>query len=198
MRPRVSLEKNDATQPPLQEALQAVVEVLERHRISYALTGGLALAQHGVVHATQDVDLLLSIPQLKLPRVLDDLRAAGFAFDPMHTIREWTQHHMTQLAWRGVRVDWLAPVLPAFQDVLKGATVRDLGGIKVRVVSAEGLILLKLIAFREQDKMDVQGVLTAHAGKLKMGFVMSRLRRIFEPDDPRFAWLEDAMQKFGR
>ena len=192
------MKQNDAAQPPLQGALQAVVEVLERHRIAYALTGGLALAQHGVIHATQDVDLLLSIPQVKLPGVLDDLQAAGFDFDQDHTIREWVQHHMTQLVWRGIRIDWLAPVLPALQDVLNGAVVRDVGGMRVRVVSAEGLILLKLIAFREQDKMDVQGVLTANAGKLKMGFVTNRLHRIFEPDDPRFAWLEDAMQKFGR
>jgi predicted nucleotidyltransferase len=192
------MKRNDAAQPPLREALQAVVAVLERHHVTYALTGGLALAQHGVIHATQDVDLLLSIPQVELPRVLDDLQAAGFAFDPKPTMREWIQHHMTQLAWRGIRVDWLAPVLPEFQDVLKGAVTHDLGGIRVRVVSAEGLILLKLIAFREQDKMDVQGLLAAHAGKLKMAFVTSRLRRIFEPDDPRFSWLEDALRKFGR
>ena len=192
------MRRNDAAQSPLQGALRAITEVLERHHIAYALTGGLALGQHGVLHATQDVDLLLSIPQVKLPGVLEDLEAAGCAFDMGQTLREWVQHHMTQLAWRGIRIDWLAPVLPAFQDVLKMAVMRDIGGARIRVVSAEGLILLKLVAFREQDKLDVQGLLAANTGRLKVPFVTNWLRKIFEPDDPRFAWLEEAMRRFGR
>ena len=192
------MRENDAAQSPLQGALRAVTEVLERHHIVYALTGGLALGQHGVVHATQDVDLLLSIPQVKLPGVLEGMKAAGCAFGMGQTLREWVQHHMTQLAWHGIRIDWLAPVLPAFQDVLKLAVMRDIGGARIRVVSAEGLILLKLVAFREQDKLDVQGLLAANTGRLKVPFVTNCLRKIFEPHDPRFAWLEEAMRRFRR
>ncbi|MBC8443123.1 hypothetical protein H8D79_00200 [PVC group bacterium] len=186
---------SDAAKPsgPLEKSLRAAVEVFERRGVSYALMGGLALAQHGVVRATQDVDLLLTVSQIQLGTVLDDLRSAGFVFDLRETIREWQQDHMTQLEYRGIRVDWLAPVLPAFQHVLMTAVRCQMAGTTVRVASADGLVLLKLIAFREQDKVDAKGLLGANAGRLDLDTVREKLRDLFEEDDPRWRWLDRAV-----
>lgn len=189
------MKKNNALHGPLHDALRVVVGALERHKIPYALTGGLALAQHGIVRATEDIDLVLAIPQLKLPAVLESLRAGGCSLDVRKTIRAWLEHHIVQMEFRGVRIDWLAPVLPAFQSVLKSAVVRPIAGIPVRVASAEGLILLKLIAFREEDKIDVRGLLAVHEARLDLSAVREELLEIFEPEDQRFVWLSEAVEK---
>ena len=191
------MRANAAPAEPLQDALRKVVEVLESHHVAYALMGGLALAQHAVIRATQDVDFLLSIPQIRLPAVLDDLQSAGLSFDLHETIREWQQHHVTQMEFRGIRIDWVAAVLPAFRDVLDTAVVRRMAGLRVRVASAEGLILLKLIAFREQDKVDVRALLGASEGKLDLRFVRDRMVQIFETDDPQLAWLDSAAEGYA-
>ena len=181
----------------LEQALGAVVEALERRRLRYALIGGLALAQHGVIRATQDVDLLLSLSQWELGAVLTDLQAAGFSFDMRQTIREWREDHITQIELRGVRIDWLEAVLPAFRQVLDEAIVRKIGGRNVKVVSFDGAVVLKLIAFREQDKADVRALLVANEGNLEAQPVKDALLRVFEADDPRLTWFEDAVRKLG-
>jgi predicted nucleotidyltransferase len=150
-----------------------------------------------VIRATVDVDFLLAIPQVALPAILDDLRAEGFSLRPRRVIREWVRGHMTQFERRGTRIDWLSPVLPAFQEVLNRAVTHDIGVVKVRVASAEGLMLLKLIAFRGQDKLDVQGLLAAHP-RLDIQFVRDHLERIFEFDAPRFSWLAESIRQFCR
>lgn len=55
---------------------------------------------------------------------------------------------MTTLSFRGVRIDWLKPVIPLYQHVLDRATDEDWLGHPVRVASAEGLILIKMLAYR--------------------------------------------------
>jgi hypothetical protein len=48
-------------------------------------------------------------------------RGAGVNLTPT-VIREWTQEHMTVLSFRGIRIDWLKPVLPAYLHILDRAT----------------------------------------------------------------------------
>jgi hypothetical protein len=96
----------------LREALTAAADVLTAQRISYAVIGGMAAGQRSQPRFTKDVDFLLTVPQIRLPALLDELMARGFTCDPTTVIREWTQEHMTTLSFRGVRIDWLKPVIP--------------------------------------------------------------------------------------
>ena len=41
------------------EELRSLVEVFNNHKIKFALCGGLAVAAHGLVRATQDIDFLI-------------------------------------------------------------------------------------------------------------------------------------------
>jgi hypothetical protein len=45
--------------------LRRLAERLDREQIPYALIGGMALAQHGFVRMTQDVDILLTAEGLE-------------------------------------------------------------------------------------------------------------------------------------
>src|SRR5207248_1108055 len=82
-------------------------DVFAARSIRYALVGGLATLMRGRPRFTQDVDILLDVPQLALPGLLDDLAAAGFAFDAATVIREYVREHMTTLRFGSVRIDWL-------------------------------------------------------------------------------------------
>jgi len=53
--------------------LRTVAEVLQRRSIRYALIGDLAVVARGRVRTTRDIDLLISVSQFTLPRLLDDL-----------------------------------------------------------------------------------------------------------------------------
>jgi len=54
-------------------AVEILGDVFDRRRIRYALLGGLATMLRGRPRFTQDVDVLLEVPQLALPGLLDEL-----------------------------------------------------------------------------------------------------------------------------
>jgi hypothetical protein len=91
--------------------------------------------------------------------------------------------------WRdGVRIDWLNPLLPAYRHVLDCSLEEPGPAGPIRVATAEGLILLKLLAFRLQDQTDVESLLAANRDTLDVGWIETEWRSIYEPDDPRMQW----------
>jgi hypothetical protein len=173
----------------LLDALAASTEALAAKRINYAVIGGMAAGIRAQPRYTKDLDFLLQIPQLQLPSLLDDLAARGFTCDPPTTIREWTQEHMTTLSFRGLRVDWLKPVIPLYQHVLDRATEETWLGHPVRVASAEGLILLKLLAWRTQDQLDIENLVAAHGKSLDLDWIRAEWATVADPAEPRMARL---------
>lgn len=177
--------KSDLSVELLQAGLTTATEVLARHSVNYAVIGGMAAGYRSQPRFTKDVDFLLSIPQLVLPPVLEELAGLGFSFDLIPAIREWTQEHMTVLSYHGIRIDWLKPVIPAYQHVLERATEETWLEHRIRVASAEGLILLKLLAFRTQDQLDIENLVAANRGRLDVPWIQAEWQTVAPLDDPR-------------
>lgn len=172
----------------IQEALLAVTGVLDASGIRHVTIDGLAVAEHGVIRATRDVDLLLAVPAVSLPGLLQRLREAGCEIDATRVMDEWPREHLTRIRYRSVPIDWLAPVIPLFQLVLDRARSRSILGRSVRVADAEGLILLKLVAFRHEDRRDVEALAVA-CGAIDWAFVREQLQTVYDADDERLTWL---------
>jgi len=184
----------DATEI-LQQGLTELAEVLEARRVPYALISGLAVGYRSLFRNTEVIDLLVSVPQLSLPAVLDDLKARGFEFDLPVVIREWNSHGMTALRYHGMQVDWLKPLLPCVQEVIDTATPEDWLAVPVRVASVEGLLVLKTFAMRLQDQLDISRLLAANRGLLDIERVRTALHDCLPDDDPRLAQLEDLVRQ---
>lgn len=184
-------EPTDDQRDPLSSALDDLVEVLARAGIAYALIGGLATGFRARPRYTKDIDLLVDVPQVALPALLDRLHDRGFTFDARQVIEEFTRHHMA-VVWRdGVRVDMLKPVLPAYRHVLERAVIEPGPATPIRVATAEGLILLKLLAFRLQDQTDIEALVAANRDTLDLDWIRHEWESVFTADDPRMLWLRD-------
>jgi len=177
-------------------AVNKLTQVLDEAGVKYALIGGLAAGYRSRPRFTQDVDLLLHIPQLALPALLDKLQLEGFQFDTKTVIHEWNAEHLTVLSYAGVRVDWLKPVLPCFQHVLDTARIETWLDSPVRIASAEALILLKLISFRQQDVADIEALLAANRGELDLEWIHRELATVVSADDPRMQRLQELLNDF--
>ena len=92
---------------------------------------------------------------------------------------------MVVLSYKGIRIDWLKPVLSAYTHVLERATDENWLGQSIRIASAEGLILLKLLAFRTQDQLDIENLLAANPGKIDFDWIRTEWQSIASLDDPR-------------
>src|SRR5260370_37852073 len=98
--------EHDLLADELIRAVELVAEVYAAQSIHYALVGGLATLMRGRPRFTQDVDVLLDVPQLALPRLLDELTRLGFALERAKVIAEYVREHLTSFRFGSVRIDW--------------------------------------------------------------------------------------------
>jgi aminoglycoside-2''-adenylyltransferase len=115
--------------------LEEIIASLSKVDARFALIGGLALASHKVIRATQDIDLLTDSE--KAEDIDRELVALGYQC--LHRSADAGNY------LRGdERVDLIYASRPAARGLLEHATSIQTAFGEVRVVSTEGLIGLKL------------------------------------------------------
>ncbi len=183
------------TGPTLQQALDALLEVLNKHQVRYAIIGGVAMIQHTRVRTTDDIDALLTIPQIAMRAFFESLEARGFDVELVENIREFRDHGLTTIQFKDIVIDLMRPALPAYAHVLDRAVDARILGQSVRISAAEGLVVMKLIAARPIDEADIQDLLAAYGGSLDLAYVRTELDSVMESDDPRRLKFEAWVQK---
>jgi hypothetical protein len=188
--------EHELLEDELIRAVEILADTFTAQSVRYAVVGGLATALRGRPRFTQDVDVLLDVPQLSLPGLLDELARVGFSFDKAKVIREFVQEHMTAFRFGAVRIDWLKPVLPLYARTLAGAsTLTWTKGHPLRVATAEGLILTKMVSFRPQDQIDIETLMIANRDDLDVGLIRQEWLAVAAGEESRTAWLEDALAR---
>lgn len=144
--------------------IEEVLLGLNRIGASCALIGGLALASHKVIRATQDIDLLAEAEQAdEIDRELGRLgyRCIHRSADAGNYLRG------------DERVDLLYASRPIARRLLAAAAERTTPFGSLRVISLEGLIGFKLQGFvndprRTQDLEDIRALVRANQGALDL------------------------------
>lgn len=173
-----------STGPTLRSAFEALVTTLNARNIRYAIIGGMALLQHTRVRTTNDIDALLIVPQIGMPGLFDALRDRGFSVDVPKNVHE-LRGGLTTIRFASVLVDLMQPVLPAFAHVLDRAIDAQVFGQPVRISSAEGLIVMKLVAMRPRDEADIQDLLRTYPGQLNLDYIRAEVETFMDASDPR-------------
>ncbi len=150
------------------DEFRRVIRGLEARGVEYAVVGGWALAFHGVVRATDDIDLLI------VTESVDDARQAalelGFVIQnpvvSMHGGRIQLQRvSRPEPEWvDGLLVLDFLLVTPEILDVWDGRERISTGFGEVSVVSLEGFVRLKQISGRAKDLADVEALLDVAEG----------------------------------
>ena len=143
-----------------------------------ALIGGLALASHGVVRATRDVDFLVDADDAD--RLHDILLGLGYRC--LHRSEDAANYLRGEDGF-----DVLYAHRPTARRLLTEADERQTGFGRLRVIGAEGLIAFKLQAYvndptRLRDLDDLRALFKANAGQLDMDEVR-RYFALFDRED---------------
>ena len=180
----------------LDQAVESIADAFAARSVRHALIGGLATSMRGRPRYTQDVAFLLEVPQIALPALLDDLVERGFALDPAVVVRGFVQHHMTAFTFGPVQIDWLKPVLPLYSRVLADARPMEWSqGHSVRVATAEGLILTKMVSYRPLDQIDIESLLTANRDDIDVDLIRQEWSPFAATEAERTGWLEAAIAR---
>jgi hypothetical protein len=176
--------------PTLTQALKSLVAMFDSRSIRYAIIEGIATLQHTRIRTTDDVDVLLTVPQIAMPAMFDALEAAGFKVELPKNIQELRDDGLTTIQFGDVLIDLMRPVLPLYSHVLDRAVATNILGQTVRVSSVDGLIVMKLVSFRPQDQADIRDLIDAYRGRLDLDYIRNELATVAERDDARWAKLE--------
>ena len=172
-------------------AVEALAETFDGRSIRYALIGGLAVILRGRPRFTYDVDILLEVPQIVLPGLLDELVERGFTIDTTAAIKQFVREHIASFPFGRIRIDWLKPLLPLYSRTLADASPLEwTAGHTVRVATAEGLILTKMVAFRPQDQIDIETLLTANRDDIDINLIREEWSPFAATEVERTSWLE--------
>jgi len=182
-------------EPDLVAAVGSIAAVFARRNVRHALIGGLAVGLRSRPRSTKDADFIVTVPALTLPAVLEDLVAEGFTIDIIDTIRRWSTDRLIVFNKGQVRVDWIQPVLPLYAHVLDQAEMKPWLESQVRVATAEGLILTKLVAFREQDQADIVTLLEANRDAIDIDLIRREWQPYAVGESDRTAWLEASIAR---
>ena len=144
--------------------IEETVAAFNRIGAPFALIGGLALAPHKVIRATQDVDLLTD------GALSDEIDAelTRLGYTCLHRSADAGNYQR-----KDERLDLLYAMRPIARRALAGAREVETSFGKIRVISAEGLIAFKLQGVvnnprRTQDLEDIRALLRANRETLNM------------------------------
>lgn len=146
---------------------------LNRNKVDYVVIGGVALVLHGVVRLTVDLDLMLSMDEKNLKKLLVVMEKLGYK--PNLPIEgdelldsskrdEWVKNK-NMLAFSFINpasalalVDIMVNQPVDYKELKKHCVEIGLRDIKIPVASVADLIKLKKISAREQDMADIEAL----------------------------------------
>jgi hypothetical protein len=164
-----------------------VAQILEAHKIRYAVVGAMAATVHGVVRASVDADAVLALSVSGLAALEPELARAGWtcelrrgdATDPIAAVLEVSDRH-------GNRVDLLVGLRGLEAAAFERAVRVPFQGSELPVAGREDFIAMKVYARERQDIADAEHVLEACSGPLDLEL----LRRLAARDGAAARQLE--------
>lgn len=144
-----------------------LIKALKNYKVKYALVGGYAVALHGVVRGTVNVDIVISINKKTFKDAEKALMSLGLqsrlpiTAEDVYDYREEYIKNKNLKAW-----SFFDPANPSrmvdiilTEDLKQISTVnKKVSGITIKVASIPDLISIKKIANRPQDKEDVKAL----------------------------------------
>lgn len=151
-----------------EKLLVSIARILDRIKIPYVVTGSFALAVWGRPRYTADIDVVIQF----LPQKLDELADALLAIDKnvyldraamQEALERHGEFNFIHPA-SGLKVDfWVLKNEPYARKQIKRGITKQISGQKIKFISAEDLILSKLVWYKstqsERQLEDVKSVL---------------------------------------
>lgn len=144
--------------PTLIDELSQLISAFERNEVEYAVCGSLALAVHGFVRATLDIDILIQRDSINT--VYKIAEETGYDIHGLNISFKKSGieiHRIAKIDSSGevLPLD-LIPVTPELQEIWEDRERVEFMDQRLSVVSRSGLIEMKTLSGRPQDLIDIE------------------------------------------
>jgi len=145
-------------------ALTDLVKWLDAAHMPSMVIGGVAASFLGRPRLTQDVDALAILPEADWAAALAAAANHGIAprIENPLDFASRTRVLLMKHSASGINIDVTFGGLPFEQNAINRSKLYDMGGIRVRLPQVEDLLIMKAIARRPKDLLDIEGLLETH------------------------------------
>lgn len=169
------------------ELLRTVSEDLAARQIPYALIGAGALAVHGVLRLSDDLDLLVTDRAVLAPASWRSVAATGASVEARPGDDEDPLAGVVRVSRPGViPVDVVVGKYAWQRDIVARAQPRSVGLVTLPVVTPPDFVLLKLHAGSAKDLHDIASLLDGDDQAAILETVKREIGRL--PPEAREAW----------
>lgn len=148
--------------------LRSLLAALAEQEVDFVVIGGVAVAAHGYVRATADLDVVpdpSSANADRLARALDSMdaklpQAEGRSFIPAGDVAALKRRRNMTLETNhgGLDIIQQAPGVPSFSQLSESAVKTEVLGLPVKVTSLEHLRQMKAARGSAQDLADLENL----------------------------------------
>jgi predicted nucleotidyltransferase len=137
--------------------MKELLQLFNQQEVAYAICGGFAVAHHGFVRMTLDLDLLIDPDPENAERAFVALSKFGFG-QAGFTVEDLQRSDTAiTLGEQPNQIDLLTRMSSAPASVVvSNADLSEMDGIQVRVVNKRDLIIAKQEANRTKDRIDIE------------------------------------------
>ncbi len=182
----------------LPDLAAALSRSLAERGIDHTISGAIAMAAHGYVRATTDLDLLVVAPSVRWPEVFAIVRSLGFAGEDREMVAAIRERGVATFQAGPVSIEILVPVLPYHRTLPSRSVAIHVAGASIPVLSIEDLVVLKMLWRRQKDLADIHALLQLAGGSFDDAYALRTLATILPGDDPRHAELRSLIGRFAR
>lgn len=146
---------------PLLAPLEALQRLLERFNEQGTIIGGVAVGFLGQARLTADADAMILLSLDELPNLLLQAKKEGLV-PRINNVEEFARRSRVVLlrhAESGIDVDISLGMLPFEVEMVERSQVYQAGALQIRLPSPEDLIVMKAIAHRPKDMLDIEAII---------------------------------------
>lgn len=142
------------------------LELCNQHEVRYLVIGGYAVSIHGYPRYTKDLDICIELSKenaIKVVQVLKDFGLGSLGL----TEEDFTKEKfVTQLGYEPLRIDILNDMdgVP-FSEAWKNKKEISYERVKINFIGYNELLILKKIAGRSQDIVDIEKLTSRNKNK---------------------------------
>ena len=161
------------------DLLQKVIEVFERARVPYLVTGSVAAMAYGEPRLTNDIDIVAAINEQHIPELLAAFPSEEFYIDAdmiKEEIRRGGQFNIIHPA-SGLKVDVLIKNNTEFDTSLfnRPRRIRPVEAYQANFASPEDVIIKKMEYYNkggsEKHLRDITGILKISKGAVDLEYI---------------------------
>lgn len=164
----------------LEDLLKRLAVAFDSLKIPYMIIGGQAVMLYGEPRQTLDVDITVRLSPTDKDKIDALVEKTGLNRPQKKQLEILKKNLVLPLIDSASELPVELIFSPyGFEDeIIQRAVTKDIGGIPVRFISADDLIIYKVIAGRPRDLEDIRGILKRSKALLNFDKIEDNLRQI--------------------